>query len=101
MVFNKLSYVINDKSYLYRNVSPVDPAVRYGSTLGQDEFNTRVKERRSDMRACLAVCLFRRGWSSEEISKLMDESYDFNIECKARNVSPFVEMQRLTGLTKI
>ena len=61
----------------------------------------KIKERRSDMRACLAVCLFRRGWSIEDISKLMDESYDFNIECKVANTSPFVEMQKLTGLTKI
>lgn len=63
--------------------------------------NPSVLQRRSDMRACVAICLCRRGWTNEEILELMDESYDFNIMCKAENTSPFVEMQKLTGLNKI
>lgn len=89
--------------YNYPNkVVPVQVANKYGSELDQNkQYDTYHKQRRSDMRACFAICLSRRGWTPQEISDIMDESYDLNVQCKAEGSSPFVKMQELTGLTKI
>lgn len=59
------------------------------------------KQRRSDMRASIAVVMHQHGLSSDEIDTIMNEAYELNMKCKAEGTDVFVMFQKETGLTNI
>lgn len=66
------------------------------------EFNNfQSKLRRSDMRAAIAVAMYRHGIEPDTIDSVMNDAYHFNMMCREKGLSVYNIMQQETGLNKI
>lgn len=59
------------------------------------------KQRRSDMRASIALVMHQHGLSSDEIDSIMNEAYELNMKCKAEGTDVYNLMQQEVGLNRI
>lgn len=81
---------------------------KYGQEIGQSngldlkEFKqTQARLRRSDMRAAIAVAMYRHNIDSDTIDSIMNDAYHFNMYCRENGISVYNVMQQETGLNKI
>lgn len=81
---------------------------KYGRSLGsataeEERYHKQLrgKERRSNLRAAIAVAMHRNNIDAATIDKIMNEAYILNISCKINNESVYSLMQAETGLLKI
>ena len=76
---------------------------KYGAELNQNQRNKQVfeRERRSNMRASIAVAMHRHGIPTPEIDSIINESYEYYVMCKNTGVDVYEVMREEVGLNRI